>query len=77
LPSNLEAWKNDVSHEMDSEYKVKLLRSPAADLAAFPSFLPSEFRTGESLKEYGADLAALRQLPPLRGKSPVSDLEPD
>jgi serine/threonine protein kinase len=77
LPSNLEAWKNDVSHEMDSEYKVKLLRSPAADLAAFPSFLPSEFRTGESLKEYGADLAALRQLPPLRGKSPVSDSEPD
>ena len=71
LPSNLDVWKNDVSHETGSEYNVKLLRSPAADSAAFPSLLPAAFRTEESLKDYGADLAVLRQLPPLREKSEI------
>ena len=77
LPSNLEAWKNDVSHETGSEYNVKLLHSPAADSAAFPSLLLSAFRTGESLKDYGAHLTVLRQLPALNGKAETSDSEPD
>ncbi len=70
LPSPLEAWKNNFSGETNSEYNIKLINPPAAD-TAFTLLQPSAFRTTEKLKDYGADLAALRQMPSLRGKSEV------
>jgi serine/threonine protein kinase len=78
LPSNLEAWKTSFSGEMDSEYNIKL--PAASDAAALPQLLPSAFRIPEALKDYGADLTALRNLAPLRGKTepakPPVDLSP-
>jgi hypothetical protein len=67
LPSSPGDWK-DFSREMDSQYSVKLVRSPAAD-DSLTQLLPSAFRTTESLRDFGADVAALRLLTPLRGKS--------
>ncbi len=72
LPSKLEEWKNNVSGETESDYNVKLPSPPAAD-TAFTQLLPSAFRTDDKLKDYGADIASLRKIPPLRGKSEVRD----
>jgi serine/threonine protein kinase len=71
-PSKLEDWKDKVSGETESDYNVKLPSPPAAD-TAFAQLLPPAFRTDEKLKDYGADIASLRKIPPLRGKSEIRD----
>jgi hypothetical protein len=76
-PSNLDAWKNNISGESASDYNVKLTSTPAVD-TPLGQLLPSAFRTADkSLKDYGADIAALGSLPVLRGKFDPSELEFD
>ncbi len=75
-PSNQETWIRDVSGETNSEYNAKLSHPPAAD-AAFTQLLPAAFRPADGLKDYGVDVAALRSLPALKGKTDVPDVETD
>jgi hypothetical protein len=66
--SNHETWRRDVSGETSSRYSVKLPSPPPAD-AVFTQLLPSAFRLEDSLKDYGADLSALRLLSAMSSKS--------
>jgi serine/threonine protein kinase len=66
--SNHETWQRDVSGETGSRYSVKLPSPPPAD-AVFTQLLPSAFRPEDGLKDYGADLSALRSLIAANGKS--------
>ncbi len=69
--ANQEKWQREVSGETSSKYNVKLPDPPPAG-APFTEMLPEAFRLDDELKEFGADLAALRSLlSPLRGKSKI------
>ncbi|HZV06506.1 MAG TPA: serine/threonine-protein kinase [Gemmataceae bacterium] len=59
--SSHETWQRDVSGETSSKYSVKLPSPPPVD-AVFTQLLPAAFRPDDSLKDYGADLSALRSL---------------
>jgi hypothetical protein len=64
LQTEREQW-NTISGETESDYNVKLPASPAVD-APLTQLLPAAFRiTDKSLKDYGADIAALGELPAL------------
>jgi serine/threonine protein kinase len=76
LSLNQEKWKKDISGESDSKYGVKLPRPPQAD-PSFTQFLPAAFRLDDSIKEYGADLAALRSLPVLKDKTETPEPDDD
>ncbi|MGH7224887.1 MAG: hypothetical protein ACRELF_16815, partial [Gemmataceae bacterium] len=73
--TSLEAWKSDVSRETDSEYNVNLPNLPTAD-ADFTRLSPSAFQPGDSLKNYGADLAKLRALPALQSHADAAEPKP-
>jgi hypothetical protein len=66
--SNHETWQRDVSGETSSRYSVKLPNPPPAD-PVFAQMLPAAFRPEDGLKDFGADLSALRSLITSAGKS--------
>ena len=74
--SNQEKWQREVSGETSSKYNVKLPDLPAAD-AAFAELLPASFRPDEGLQDFGADPAALRSLPALKGKADAAEPDAD
>jgi serine/threonine protein kinase len=74
--SNQDTWQREVSGEMSSRYNAKLPAPPAAD-AAFADLVLASFRPEQALHDFGVDLAALRSLPVLKGKTDVPEPDTD